>query len=230
MSFLWHENLLHWQHFLILAVSVALSTIVGKLFFETGLGVGRYHATHSKTRATVCRMLFIGTFVLSCFLLELVTFEILDIFHPVLRQFSWTATLGMLCFLLNFLIPGVLAFSIGNHLDFPLPLSIIFGLLFVVVYQIGMYSIGQMLPISEYQITQIGLLDALLFCNSERATYRSVWSSHPSISYIILELIVADIQRAVAHIAVIVSVLFITISYNYYLYLLVISIIYNYYL
>jgi hypothetical protein len=85
---------LKFYHLFIFPVSWLIFAIIGRVFFENGLG--KYHSTHSKRWATLCKSLFLLTFVTCCTLLELVTFEILDLLHPALRLFSWTTSLAIL--------------------------------------------------------------------------------------------------------------------------------------
>ena len=55
----------------IIAVSWVLFYLFGKFYFEEGLG--EFHSTHSKQSATVCKSVFILTFVSACTILEVVS-------------------------------------------------------------------------------------------------------------------------------------------------------------
>lgn len=121
----------------IFPVSWLVFVIIGRAFFESGLG--QYHSTHSKKWASLCKSLFLLTFVTCCTLLELVTFEILDLLHPALRIFIWTTSLGLLALLLNALIPAVLAISIGFHINFSVKASVFMGGVSVCLFQLLMW-------------------------------------------------------------------------------------------
>ena len=117
--------------------------LIGRFFFETGLG--QYHSTSSKQWATLCKSLFLMTFVTACTLLELVTFEILDLLHPALRLFVWTSSLAILALLLNVCIPAVLAISAGLHKNLSVRLSFLLGGVSVLVFQMLMWITGSLL-------------------------------------------------------------------------------------
>ena len=117
--------------------------LIGRFFFETGLG--QYHSTSSKQWATLCKSLFLMTFVTACTLLELVTFEILDLLHPALRLFVWTSSLAILALLLNVCIPAVLAISAGLHKNLSVRLSFLLGGISVLVFQMMMWITGSLL-------------------------------------------------------------------------------------
>lgn len=121
----------------IFPVSWLAFVIIGRAFFESGLG--QYHSTHSKKWASLCKSLFLLTFVTCCTLLELVTFEILDLLHPALRIFIWSTSLGLLALLLNVLIPAVLAISIGFHINFSVKASVFMGGVSVCLFQLLMW-------------------------------------------------------------------------------------------
>ena len=109
--------------------------LIGRFFFETGLG--QYHSTSSKQWATLCKSLFLMTFVTACTLLELVTFEILDLLHPALRLFVWTSSLAILALLL--------AISAGLHKNLSVRLSFLLGGVSVLVFQMLMWITGSLL-------------------------------------------------------------------------------------
>lgn len=127
----------------IFPVSWLIFVIIGRAFFESGLG--HYHSTHSKKWASLCKSLFLLTFVNCCTLLELVTFEILDLLHPALRLFIWTTSLAILAMLLNVLIPAVLAISIGFHTNFSVKVSVLMGAISVGLFQLLMWITGVIL-------------------------------------------------------------------------------------
>lgn len=127
----------------IFPISWLVFVTIGRVFFENGLG--QYHSTHSKKWASLCKSLFLLSFVTCCTLLELVTFEILDLLHPALRLFFWTTSLAFLALLLNVLIPAVLAISIGFHKDFSVQFSIFLGLISVCLFQLLMWLTGSLL-------------------------------------------------------------------------------------
>jgi len=130
-------------HLFIFPSSWLCFVLIGKFFFETGLG--SYHSTSSKQWATLCKSLFLVTFVTACTLLELVTFEILDVLHPALRLFVWTSSLAILALLLNVCIPAVLAMSAGLHKNLSVRVSFVLGGLSVLAFQAVMWLTGSVL-------------------------------------------------------------------------------------
>ena len=127
----------------IFPVSWLIFVIIGRVFFENGLG--QYHSTHSKKWASLCKSLFLLSFVTCCTLLELVTFEILDLLHPALRLFFWTTSLAILAILLNVFIPAILAISIGFHKNYSVRFSIFLGCVSVCLFQLLMWVTGSLL-------------------------------------------------------------------------------------
>lgn len=130
-------------HIFIFPISWLIFLIIGKLFFENGLG--QYHSTSSKKWATICRSLFLLTFVTCCTLLELVCFEILDLLHPALRLLFWTTSLSLLALLLNVLIPAVLATSVGFHGNYSIKMSLLLGAIAVILFQVVMLITSSLL-------------------------------------------------------------------------------------
>ena len=127
----------------IFPISWLIFVTIGRAFFENCLG--QYHSTHSKKWASLCKSLFLLSFVTCCTLLELVTFEILDLLHPALRLFFWTTSLAILALLLNVLIPAVLAVSMGFHKNFSVRFSILLGLISLCLFQSVMWLTGSFL-------------------------------------------------------------------------------------
>ena len=127
----------------IFPISWLIFVTIGRAFFENCLG--QYHSTHSKKWASLCKSLFLLTFVTCCTLLELVTFEILDLLHPALRLFFWTTSLAILALLLNVLIPAVLAISVGFHKNFSVRFSVFLGLISLCLFQLLMWLTGSFL-------------------------------------------------------------------------------------
>jgi hypothetical protein len=140
---------LKFYHLFIFPISWLIFAIIGRVFFENGLG--KYHSTHSKRWATLCKSLFLLTFVTCCTLLELVTFEILDLLHPALRLFSWTTSLAILALLLNILIPGVLAISIGFHINLSFKKSLFLGIISVCLFQLLMWITESLLHFYKFK-------------------------------------------------------------------------------
>lgn len=136
-----------WHHVIIFLTSWVCFFIGGRLFFDNG--VGQYHSSHLKNWVSICKALFLSTFVIACSLLELITFEILDFMHPTFRQLLWTACLSSLCLLLNVLIPGVLAATICVHLDLPDVLCSAISIASVLFFQLGSMFIKVFLPLSR---------------------------------------------------------------------------------
>lgn len=205
----------------IFPASWLMFAIIGRAFFESGLG--KYHSTHSKQWATLCKSLFLLTFVTCCTLLELVTFEILDLLHPALRLFTWTTSLSILALLLNVLIPAVLAISIGFHVNFSLKVSVFMGGVSVGLFQLLMWITSSLVhyyhtsyfPNSGYKpaesdlfghslhgITSPGAMKWIFMFDGENA------NNHDGYGYLlpavqILRLMMSyDVQRSIANIAV----------------------------
>ena len=205
----------------IFPASWLMFAIIGRAFFESGLG--KYHSTHSKQWATLCKSLFLLTFVTCCTLLELVTFEILDLLHPALRLFTWTTSLSILALLLNVLIPAVLAISMGFHVNFSLKVSVFMGGVSVGLFQLLMWITSSLVhyyhnsyfPNSSYKpaendlfgnslngITSPGVMRWIFMFDRENA------NNHDGYGYLLpavhlLKLIMSyDVQRSIANIAV----------------------------
>jgi hypothetical protein len=192
---------------------------VGRLFFENGLG--QYHSTHSRKFAAFCKSLFLLTFVSACTLLELVTFEILDFMHPALRLFAWTCSLGILALLLNVLIPGTLAVSVGIHVGLPIWITLALGVVCVLAYQGFMWSIGAILPIAGSLLNHNRNHQEQLISSTVKVGVGSLGSQGINLvgntstdsfsvdavlrwsSYLFRLLLGFDVQRAVAQIAVV---------------------------
>lgn len=205
----------------IFPVSWSLFIIIGRAFFESGLG--HYHSTHSKKWASLCKSLFLLTFVNCCTLLELVTFEILDLLHPALRLFIWTTSLAILAVLLNVLIPAVLAISLGFHANFSVKVSVLMGSISVGLFQLLMWTTGVILHHCHHTyylgnglessktdlygnslnaISSPSILKAIFMFDPENAN--GLHSNDLFTPFLrILDLIVRfDVQRSIANIAV----------------------------
>ena len=109
-----HDLSITWIHAAMFSVSWACFFWMGRTFFGKYLGV--YHATSSKHWSTLCKSIFLVTFVVACNLLQLLIFELLDMLPPALRRFAWSATFLLLSLLLNMIIPFVGAVSMGRTL------------------------------------------------------------------------------------------------------------------
>ena len=81
-------SVLTWIHF-VFPSSWYCFYWLGKMYFERYLGI--YHATSSKHWSTLCKLIFLLTFVTACNLLELMLFEILDLLPPALRRLAWSS-------------------------------------------------------------------------------------------------------------------------------------------
>lgn len=68
--------------------------------------------------AVSCKSIFLITFILACTLLELLSLEIFDIMSLSLRELFWTIILGLLCLLLNVVIPAASIITIGLHANY----------------------------------------------------------------------------------------------------------------
>ena len=183
----------NWHHLLLFMVSWGLFYLLGKIFFENVLG--QYHSSHLRKWVSVCKTLFLATFCVSCTLLELVCFEILDLLHPTIRQLIWTTSLGLLCVLLNILIPGVFAASISVHLDLPSVVSTIIGVVNVVIFQALMWLLAYFLPLYKASTSSKHLYRTA-------AVVRSEYSAE-GVFYFMSSLLSLDIQTSVALIAVV---------------------------
>jgi len=171
-------------HYVLFLTTWAVFLMAGKWFFETGLG--QYHATSSKQLARLCKVIFLVTFVAACNLLELMTFEILDLLHPTLRQLAWTLSLALLCSLLNLLIPAVFATSVATTiLGIRRTKAFGIGVGCVLVFQICTWSLGKMLTWFE----------AAPFGITSRVTSTSF------ISFLYSQIFLVDLQTSVAYIA-----------------------------
>ena len=88
-------SVLTWIHFVVFPSSWYCFYWLGKMYFERYLGI--YHATSAKHWSTLCKLIFLLTFVTACNLLELMLFEILDLLPPALRRLAWSSTFVLLC-------------------------------------------------------------------------------------------------------------------------------------
>ena len=171
-------------HYVLFLTTWAAFLMAGKWFFETGLG--QYHATSSKQLARLCKVIFLVTFVAACNLLELMTFEILDLLHPTLRQLAWTLSLALLCSLLNLLIPAVFATSVATTiLGIRRTKAFGIGVGCVLIFQICTWSLGKML--TWFEAAPFGI------------TSRVTSTSFPSFLY--SQIFLVDLQTSVAYIA-----------------------------
>jgi hypothetical protein len=171
-------------HYVLFLTTWAAFWMAGKWFFETGLG--QYHATSSKQLARLCKVIFLVTFVAACNLLELMTFEILDLLHPTLRQLAWTLSLALLCSLLNLLIPAVFATSVATTiLGIRRTKAFGIGVCCVLIFQICTWSLGKML--TWFEAAPFGI------------TSRVTSTSFPRFLY--SQIFLVDLQTSVADIA-----------------------------
>lgn len=134
-------------HFVVFSVSWVAFFVTGKVFFEYGLGFG-HHSSGNKLWGVTCKLLFLTTFVIACTLLELLSLEILDVMHAQLRELAWTVTLGVLCLLLNLLIPASIVISIGLQMGLTWVQISLYALNLVVLFQTGVWALGEVLPLS----------------------------------------------------------------------------------
>ena len=204
----------------IFPVSWLIFVIIGRAFFESGLG--QYHSTHSKKWASLCKSLFLLTFVTCCTLLELVTFEILDLLHPALRIFIWSTSLGILAFLLNVLIPAVLAISIGFHINFSVKASVFLGGVSVCLFQLlmwitesilhychGKFYSGDGIEIyaNSVDVTAAPIvLKSIFLFDKGSANYVSDGGYLTPVLWILGLVLRFDVQRSIANIAVLGTV------------------------
>ena len=171
---------LTWVHLVIFPLSWTGFYWIGKMYFEKYLGV--YHATSAKHWSTLCKLIFLLTFVAACNLLELMVFEILNLLPPALRRLAWSSTFSILCVLLNNIIPFVGAATMGRTLGLRRSLYIMLGIGCVVFMQIWFWIVG------ETFITD----------SSES------WKDHSSPSVIVFlwnQVLLTDVQHSIALIA-----------------------------
>lgn len=183
----------NWRQIVFFVTSWGFFLLVGRIFFENVLG--QYHSSHLRKWVSVCKALFLAVFCLACTLLELVCFEIMDLLHPTIRQFMWTASLALLCILLNVMLPGVFAASVSVHLDLPWVVSIVIGVANVIVFQAMMWFLARCLPIYEDSSAAKHLFAPVMM-------HRYDYSAESIISYFGSYLSL-DIQTSVAVIAVV---------------------------
>ena len=164
------------RHFLIFLVSWFVYLILGRALIRARQGrVGRgKHAVGAN--------IFLITFVAACSLVQLVTLELsgsepvdTDItnslgllgnikyfmsflyLHPNLRQIAWNITLYLLCVLLNFVIPIMIAIVLFRGQFKRSPWKVIaLSVLTFLVYQFLLWSVGQILPVNN---TKVGFYD-----------------------------------------------------------------------
>jgi hypothetical protein len=137
----------NWQQIFVFLVSWVVFYIVGALFLD--YGIGQYHSSYLKRWVVICKALFLSTFVIACTLLELLTFEMLDVINPVIRQFLWTASFSMLCIILNVLIPGVLAATVCVHFNAPPIVTCVLSVASLVVFHSVTIFMTMFLPMQE---------------------------------------------------------------------------------
>lgn len=193
-------------HLLVFVSSWIIFLLGGRSFFDYGLG--RYHSTHSKLLAFTSKGLFLLTFMTSATLLELVTFEILDICHPNIREIAWTYSLGIISLLLNTLIPAALIFSICIHSGMKTMSCIIAACLSVLIFNVTLWLVGGFLlpdvDLDDGYFTGIerdplSLVNALEGDGSTNAVISG--RSSVSLGAFLWNTIVVDVRTSVAHIA-----------------------------
>lgn len=159
---------------------------MGKLYFEKYLGV--YHATSSKHWSTLCKSIFLVTYVAACNLLQLMVFELLDMLPPASRRLAWSTTFSILCLLLNVTIPFVGAASVGRTLGLRRSLCACLGAGNVLCVQIWLWVIA------ETFITD----------------HAESWKDHSStnvVEFLVRQLLFKDIQHSIALIAMMGTVI-----------------------
>lgn len=173
-------SVLNWVHLIMFPSSWYCFYWLGKMYFEKYLGV--YHATSAKHWSTLCKLIFLLTFVTACNLLELMVFEILDLLPPALRRLAWSSTFVLLCILLNNIIPFVVAATMGRTLGLRRLLYAMLGIGCVVFVQIWFWIVGE----------------TFIADGSE------TWKDHSSRSVLIFlwnQLLLTDVQHSIALIA-----------------------------
>ena len=173
-------SVLTWIHFVVFPSSWYCFYWLGKMYFERYLGI--YHATSSKHWSTLCKLIFLLTFVSACNLLELMLFEILDLLPPALRRLAWSSTFVLLCILLNNIIPFVMAATMGRTLGLKRLLYVMLGVGCVVFVQIWFWVVGE------------------TFISDSSETWKD-HNSHSVIEFLCNQLLLTDVQHSVALIA-----------------------------
>ena len=179
-AFLHGMSVTTWFHIMMFSFSWACFFWMGRIFFEKCLGV--YHATSSKHWSTLCKLIFLVTFVVACNLLQLLIFELLDLLPPALRRFAWSTTFLILSMLLNIIIPFVGAVSIGRTLGLRRVLYVSLGVGNLIFCQIWFWIVAK----------------TFITDKSES------WKDHKSanvVEFIFCQLFFRDVQHSVALLA-----------------------------
>ena len=133
----------------------------------------------TKHWSTLCKLIFLLTFVTACNLLELVVeFDL----PPALRRLAWSSTFVLLCILLNNIIPFVVAATMGRTLGLRRLLYAMLGIGCVVFVLIWFWIVGE----------------TFIADGSE------MWKDHSSRSVLIFlwnQLLLTDVQHSIALIA-----------------------------
>jgi hypothetical protein len=144
--------LAHWEQILLFIISWICFYVVGLFFLD--YGIGQYHSSYLKRWVIICKALFLSTFIIACTLLELLTFEILDVIDPLIRQFIWTASFTLLCIILNVLIPGVLTATICVHFEVPHIMTGIISVSSLLIFRSMTAFLRVFLPLDETKLVE----------------------------------------------------------------------------